>query len=216
MAVPSTYLTKAENARGILEAIQRAGVPERFTHDFLQKQLGFTSSRDRPIIPMLKALGFIDDSNVPTDRYRAYRDPDESKRVMAEAMRSAYADVFAADQRADLLNPSKLTGIFARISGKGDAVTRKMASTFKALADLADFEALPGTPTLPVEDPRSSDEASIEQDEVPTNQQPAGSSELLGTSAPVLHHDVHVHLPVSTDIAVYDAIFRSLKEHLTS
>ena len=30
----------------------------------------------------------------------------------------------------------------------------------------------------------------------------------------VMHHDVHVHLPVSTEIDVYDAIFRSLRQNL--
>ena len=30
----------------------------------------------------------------------------------------------------------------------------------------------------------------------------------------VLRHDVHIHLPVSTDIKVYDAIFRSIRENL--
>jgi hypothetical protein len=216
LAVPSTYLTKAESARDILDAIQRAGVPERFSHDFLQKQLGFTSSSDRPIIPMLKVLGFIDDANVPTDRYRSYRDPSESKRVMAEAMRSAYADIFAADQRADLLSAAKLNGIFARVSGKGDSVTRKMASTFKVLVDLADFDALPGERVSTAD----SDEATGERKEVSVDTgQAAISTAGVNNAAgggPVLHHDVHVHLPVSTDIAVYDAIFRSLKEHLAS
>jgi hypothetical protein len=30
---------------------------------------------------------------------------------------------------------------------------------------------------------------------------------------PALHHDVHIHLPVSTNVKVYDTIFRSLREH---
>ena len=184
--------------------MQRAGVPDKFTNEFLQKQLGFTSSSDRPVIPVLKALGFIDDANVPTDRYRAYKDPTDAKRVMAEAVRSAYADVFAADQRADQLSATKLQGILARISGKGDSVTQKMASTFKALADLGDFDAVPGQEN-PDEDQKTPEES------------PGGVAERRAPSAtgPILHHDVHVHLPVSTDIAVYDAIFRSLREHLT-
>jgi hypothetical protein len=59
MAVPSAYLTTTKNAAAILAAMQRAGVPERFTFEFL-KQLGFGSSSDRAMIAVLKALGFFE------------------------------------------------------------------------------------------------------------------------------------------------------------
>ena len=32
--------------------------------------------------------------------------------------------------------------------------------------------------------------------------------------AHALHYDIQIHLPTTTDIAVYNAIFKSLKEHL--
>lgn len=46
-AVP--YMLSVANLHKILDKIQTAGVPEVFNHDFL-KDLGFTSSNDRPII----------------------------------------------------------------------------------------------------------------------------------------------------------------------
>jgi hypothetical protein len=202
MPVPSAYLTKAESAGPILGAIQRAGVPDRFTHEFLQKQLGFTSSADRPVLSVLKALRFLDDSGVPTERYRQYKDPSQARRVMAEAMREAYADIFAADQRADRLSGAQLRGMFGRISGKGESVTQKMASTFAALAALADFEAVPGE--------RDADESATRQGE--EDLAPSANGGTTGVLS--LRHEVHVHLPSSTDIAVYNAIFRSLRENL--
>lgn len=69
MAIPSAYLTSAKNIRPILEDIQRAGVPSRFTYDFL-KQLGHPSSANRPVIGVLKALRFLSDNGEPTERYR--------------------------------------------------------------------------------------------------------------------------------------------------
>ena len=204
MPVPSAYLTKAESAAPILSAIQRAGVPERFTHEFLQKQLGFTSSADRPVLSVLKALRFLDDSGVPTERYRRYKDPSQAPQVMAEAMREAYADIFAADQGADRLTGTQLRGMFGRISGKGDAVTRKMASTFTALAALADFDAMPGEAVPPA----GIGEHTHEENDA------TGAANRDSGAALTLRHDVHVHLPASTDIAVYNAIFRSLRENL--
>jgi hypothetical protein len=209
MAVPSAYLTKANAAAPILAAIQKAGIPERFTYDFLQKQLGFTSSADRPMIPVLKALRFLDDAGVPLERYRRYRDPAHSKAVLAEAVRDAYADVFAGDQKANERNTTQLKGVFARISGKGDAVAQKMAATFKALAEQADFDALPGDPHQPAVTPAPAVE---ERDEAPAGQEAPPSSD--GRMAIALRHDIHIHLPESTDIAVYDAIFRSIRNNL--
>ena len=60
------YMPTVGNLPKILQAIQRAGVPEVFTVDFL-KDLGFKSSNDRPIIRVLKYLGFLSQSGHPTD-----------------------------------------------------------------------------------------------------------------------------------------------------
>jgi hypothetical protein len=43
MTVPTAYMTSFNKVPNILEAVRKAGVPERFTYEFL-KQLGFASS----------------------------------------------------------------------------------------------------------------------------------------------------------------------------
>jgi hypothetical protein len=205
MTIPAGYLTTVRNIKPILEDMQRAGVPPRFTYDFL-KQLGHGSSANRPVIGVLKALGFLTDTGEPTDRYRRFKDPAHSRRVMAEALREAYADVFTVDQQANERTTNDLKGIFARLSDKGDAVNMKMASTFKTLAELADFQA----PPLSVGESPAMAEAEGPAD---TTSPPVFHRETR-EGALVVHHDVHVHLPVTTDIAVYNAIFRSLRENL--
>jgi hypothetical protein len=201
MAVPSSYLFSTKNVGNILDAIQRAGVPPRFTYDFFNKQLGFPSSSDRPIIPLFKAMRFIDESGVPTDRYRRFKDKSVAGAALAEGLREAYADVFASDQQAQNLRPEELKGLFARLSGKSETVAEKMATTFKALASHADFAAQAAS------NGSGPDVSKEEEEERPEEVH----AELRGLQ---LHHDVHVHLPVSTDIAVYDAIFRSLRQTL--
>jgi hypothetical protein len=188
----------------IFAAIRLAGVPDRFTHEFL-KQLGFTSSSDRAVIPVLKALRFLDDSSVPTDRYKRFRDPAIAGAVLAEAMRDAYADVFTVNQKANEQGAAALAGVFKRISGKSDPVSRKMATTFKALTDLADWTAAAAAPPATTDEP---------EDPPPPPVSPPAGSGSGSVSLPTLHHDIHVHLPTTTDVKVYDAIFRSLREHL--
>src|SRR2546421_1331148 len=130
MAVPSAYLTSSRGIKEILENVQKAGVPQRFTYEFL-KQLGHASSADRPAVAVLKALRFLSDNGEPTDRYRRFKDPGQARLVMAEALRDAYADVFTVDQQANERTSKELQGVFARLSGKGEAVNEKMATTFK-------------------------------------------------------------------------------------
>lgn len=209
MAVPSAYLTSTKNTAAIFDAMQRAAVPDRFTYEFL-KQLGFAASGDRPMIPVLKTIGFLDDASNPTALYRRFKDKNIAKAVLARGIRAGYADVFAIDTDAHTKSSQDLTGIFSRLSEKGEAVTVKMASTFKALCGLADFSAS----AVPDETPPPPDP----EGEVRPTPSPPGVEQIPTLPLPPgvlsLRHDIHVHLPLSTDVAVYDAIFKSIKANL--
>ena len=195
-----------KNVPEIFTALGSAGVPDRFTHEFL-KQLGFTSSNDRAFPAVLKTLRFLDDNGVPTDRYRRYRDASIARAVMAEALRDAYSDLFKVNEKAQDMTNANLTGAVKRITGKTDSVSQKIASTFKALSKLADWSG--GTPIAAATAPDVHDEPPT----TPPDATPTTVPELGPSLLPSLHHDVHIHLPVSTNVQVYDAIFRSLREH---
>ncbi|MGB3187418.1 MAG: DUF5343 domain-containing protein [Ornithinimicrobium sp.] len=93
MGLPNAYLTSFKNTSAILRAIQAAQAPSRFTQKFLEG-LGFSNTNDRAIINVLKALGFLDDSGVPTQRYHRYLDQTQSALVLASGIRDAYEDLF--------------------------------------------------------------------------------------------------------------------------
>ena len=204
MAVPTSYLVGTKNLNDILTAIQKAGVPTKFTYEFLKK-LGFPSSNDRPIIPVFKSMRFLDGTGVPLDRYRRFRDQGQAAAVMAEGMREAYVDVFSVDQKPQDLSTEELKGIFARLSGKSDSVTEKMAMTFKALAAHADFSAPPAVEETPEEAEQQLDEEERRElvESIPHRER----------ATLRLHHDIHVHLPESDKIEVHDAIFRALRQN---
>jgi hypothetical protein len=206
MAVPSAYLTSTKNTKKMFASIQKASVPTNgFTYEFL-KQLGYASSSDRPIIPVLKAIRFLDQSGKPTELYRMYKDPAVAGRAVAQGLRAGYADLFAIDTEAYKKNTQELAGMFSRLSDKGESVTAKMGLTFHALAALADFSQ-PETPAPGEQDDEQQDE---QQDERGEERRQNGSDQPSRGSFS-LRHDIHVHLPLSTDVAVYDAIFKSLR-----
>ena len=202
VTVPSAYLTSTKNTPPIFAAIQKAGVPDVFTFEFL-KQLGFASSRDRPTISVMKAIGFLDEAGRPTALYRNYKDPALAKSAVAQGLRLGYADLFSIDTEAHTKSVQQLAGMFGRLSDKGEAVTQKMASTFKALAALADFSAVAQASTKDVERPQQ-----------PLVDEPDRTGDDSAGVSLNLRHDIHVHLPLSTDVAVYDAIFKSLKANI--
>ena len=214
VAVPSTYFVSTKNLEAILEQIGRGQVPSRFTFEHL-KQLGYGSSNDRPIIPVLKALGFLDSNGVPTDQYRRLKDPNDAPFAIAEGVREAYSDVFAVDERADKLSLDKLKGIFARLSDKNQLVTDRMATTFRALADEGNFERAAAGGDGPGDD--DDDDGGGDDRGGGDGDGSDGAGGLGGGGGIItLRHDVHVHLPATEDIKVYDAIFRSLRDTLLS
>lgn len=213
MAVPSTYMITANHLPGILEAIQHAGVPPRFTQEFL-RSLGYESSNDRAVIGVLKSLGFLDQSGVPTDQYRAYRNRAEAPYILATAIREAYSDLFLAHENAQTLPAERVKGILATRVDKGDAVLKKMAATFRALVASAKWDREDGTDAPP-----STDEAVPDSSDEPVSATAAMAGvprpTVTGPGAgPEFHYNIQIHLPVTKDIAVYNAIFKSLREHL--
>lgn len=223
MALTQSYLITTKNLPAFIAAIQSAKAPERFTTRFLN-QLEFTSSNDRLYLGVLKGLGFIDESGVPTKRYYAFLDQSESGRVLADAIRDAYEDLFAVNKRAQDLSVDEVKNKLKALTQgqKSDNVTSLMAATFKALCSQADWSA----------DTRA---ATTSSGGVGVMTSPANAS--VTTPLPAAHssapsvdgrsgasfdkkfqlrYDIHIHLPESRDPAVFDAIFEAMRKHLAA
>ncbi len=214
MALPSAYLTSTKNLTAILEAIQQAKAPERFTVRFLQS-LDFKASPDRLIIGVLKALGFLDDQGKPTSRYFAYLDAGQARVVMAEGIRYAYKDLFDVNINAHKLSRVDLTNKLKTLTqGQyGETVIGKMAMTFSSLCKLADFEQVRRAPEDDIDSDIEDDNEDI-FDDAESDKIPLRKKRLPRLSVNGLHYNIQIILPESRDPAVYDALFRSLREHL--
>jgi hypothetical protein len=199
MDVTNAYMYTVKSLPQMFEAIQKAQVPPRFTHDFL-RTLGFKSTNDRSFINVLKGLGFLDANSVPTQAYRDLRDKKAGGGVLARQLRQAYRGLFLADENAHELSVEDLKGKFATLTGKDQSVVQKMASTFKALAGIADFK-LAATPAVTT--------AAEEPVESPALEQVTPRPSSLSFA-----HTIYINLPATRDVAVYDAIFKSIREHL--
>jgi hypothetical protein len=183
----------------LFRKIKEAQVPPKVTVDFIHTKLGLKSSSYRAMIPLLKRLGFIDDSSVPNAYYRDYRDETKSKIIMAQLVRNAYRDLFATSEYAYKLKREDVIAKLNTVLGTpaDDKVTPKVAGTFMALCDLADFESQGIPEAVPIPE-----KVGL----VPSLQQPATK---LGIS-----YTINLNLPPTTDIEVFNAIFKALRENL--
>ncbi len=226
MALTSAYLVTTKNLEAFFNSIQSAKAPERFTTKFLT-QLDLTSSNDRLFIGLLKGLGFIDEGGVPTKRYFEFLDQTQAPRILAEALRDAYSDLFAINKNAQALTVDEVKNKLRTLTlgQKSDKVVSLMANTFKALVDLADWESpsverLAATHAGTTEPPPPAAPPTTGPPIQPaTTTQPAPTplppSQESSRQPLQLHYDIQIHLPESRDPAVFDAIFQALRKHLT-
>ena len=99
---------------------------------------------------------------------------------------------------------NKLRTLYA--GSKKDALIGRIASTFAALCDYADFSgSLQKPKAKPPIPPKTDIEDKTKGDSPPV---------IKSVSLDSLQYHVNIILPESRDQAVYDAIFKTLRDHL--
>jgi len=91
MATPLPYVVAPKNIEVLFSRIASAKVPEAFTHAYLTQTIGLKGSNDRALISLLRSLGFIDGTSKPTSEYSALKNVALRPKVIADAVRHAYA-----------------------------------------------------------------------------------------------------------------------------
>lgn len=208
MALPKTYLITTKNLEAFLNAIIGAQAPERFTQKFLES-LEFKSTNDRLFIGLLKTLGFIDETGIPTNRYYNFLDQTQSKNIMTDAIKEAYSDLFAVNKKANELSIEDIKNKFKTLTQgqKTDKVLQLMSNTFHALCEYAEWETI----SKKVTKEEQQDKKTVVDKE---NEEETKELKHIDKNIPSLHYNIQIHLPETRDAAVYEALFKSLKDHL--
>ncbi len=213
MALPNSYTVKAGSFKAYFDAIQSAQAPERFTVKFLEG-LEFASTNDRTFIGILKELGFLDANNVPTKRYYEFLDQDIAPGVLADGIKEMFSDLFAIRKDAQKMTQAevynKLRTLYAG-KGKTDNLIKLIATNFVALCKLADFEK--GKTEAPKNDDKDKIEEEKDKQKEHTDDS-GGGKRSKKVNIDGLQYHINIVLPDTKDQAVYDAIFKSLRDHL--
>jgi hypothetical protein len=200
------YLSSNKNLPKLFEKILSAQKPSTFTHDYLQNTIGLKGTNDRPLIPLLRSLGFIDPANVPTAAYDLLKNKVTANAAIAAGIKKAYEGLFKADEKANELGKAELKGLLSQVSGADEKMVEWSARTFAALAKLADFSA-----NLPVgveEEPEAEEEADEGVDEAEGKKRKNGKPSGL---RPEFHYNIQIHLPGNGTEETYLNIFNALR-----
>lgn len=198
------YVTAYGNITKVLERIRTAQTPPRFSLDFLGTTLNLTGGGARPLIPFLKRTGFLASDGTPTELYKQFRNPSQSGRAAAKALRVGYANLYRVNEYLHDASDAQLKGIVVQVTGSdaGSSTVQAIVGSFKALKALATFsngETDEGTPP------------ELSQTDIAADQR--GRLEAPPANLR-LGYTINLYLPATSDITVFDAIFKSLKEHL--
>lgn len=210
MGLPDSYTQKPGAIPAYFDAVLDAQPPDRFSIKFLEN-LGFTSTNDRLFVGILKDLGFLTADGAPQQRYYEFMDRTQYRTILATAIQEAFSDLFAVNKKANELPPdevkNKLRTLYA--GKKTDNVIDRIAKTFTALCEYADFSK-PAAMMKTIE----GDKAKKKDEGEPKKTERAIQTVSGAVALDSLQYHINIVLPDTRDQAVYDAIFRSLREHL--
>lgn len=189
-----------------LEKIKSAATPDRFTQDFLSTKLGLRGGTAKAVIPFLKRVGFLGTDGAPTERYKRFRNAAASGGAAAEALKQGYRPLYDRNEYAHELSDTEVKGLIVESSGfEHDSSTVKaILGSYKALKAYAKFE---GGGTIDEDEVTVEDQTAVRT--VADANRNSGSVASLGLS-----YTINLNLPATSDVAVFNAIFKSLREHL--
>lgn len=159
----------------------------------------------RPIIPILKATGLLSQTSAPTEFYAQFQTDTGRASAALQALRSGFGEIFRRNQYAHKADEAALLDVIVAVTGlpKKDNIVRYILNTFQAFQDYAKHAREDGKAD-------ESGDAPAAHDAPPP---PVGQNLSAGGRLQ-LAYNINVVLPETTNVEVYNAIFKSLKANL--
>lgn len=199
------YSTAPGAFKKALDAMIVAERPERFSGDFMATVLKISGGSARPIPPMLKKMNFLTSDGTPTDLYSKFKSDSARGQAALDGLKHAFSEMFRRNDFIHRADESTVKDLIVEITGlkKSDGIVRMISQTFEAIRSYADKSASPSVEGIVLAVPQ--DEGSSTGAEFLTQN---------GNGKIGLSYHINVVLPETDNIAVFNAIFRSLKENL--
>ena len=199
------YVTAPGNVAKALNGIISAATPERVSQDFVKTVLKIPSGSGNQMASYLRKIGFANPDGAPSDLYKQFRNEATRGTAAAVALRQGYAGLFRRNEYVHELPDPKLKGLVIEETGaeSESAAVRNIVSCFKHLKAYASSKAA----TIAEEQKPNVTKLPVPHDIATARQSTNG----VGLN---LSYTINLNLPATSDVAVFNAIFQSLKENL--
>jgi hypothetical protein len=200
MAGKLPYVAQPGIVTSILNKIRDAATPDTFTYEYLEKTLGFKGGNYKQFVPLAKKIGLLNADGTPSDLYKKYRNKHSSGYAIANAIKIGYSEIFTRNENANTLSKEQINGLVVEITGldQKNKVVQLTCQTFEALKQFADFKS-PGV------EGRENKENPITENNADNQSNDFGMN---------LSYVINLVLPKTDDPAVFNAIFKSLRDNL--
>lgn len=204
------YMTAPGSIARIFEKIKDASTPETFSQDFLKTKLGFNGGNYLTFIPWAKKAGLVNGDGTPTNLYKQYRNPTTSAKSLATALRQAYSELYSRNEYCHDLDRKAFKGLVMEATGEAhdSKKVENIVSTFFNAKPLADFDSSSNNKG----DEKKPQPEVIKKEEVVP--QPTATTTTHKQRSIGLSYTINLVLPKTDDPAIFNAIFKSLKENL--
>ncbi|TCN32491.1 DUF5343 domain-containing protein [Sinorhizobium americanum] len=186
-----------------LEGIIAAERPDKFSPDFMETILHLTGGGARAVPPMLKKMQFLSPDGSPTTLYSKFKTDGGRSQAAYEGLRNAFGELFKRKEFVHRADESAVKDVLVEITGlkKADSIIRLMYATFEAVRAFITADV-------------------VKESDAGRETEVGNAAERITQDRPVdgvklgLSYQINIVLPETENIAVFNAIFKSLRDNL--
>lgn len=203
------YVTATGNVEKTLKAIKAAATPESVSQDFVKTILGIKGGSGNQMTAYLKKIGFATADGTPTDLYKKFRNSTTEGSAAAQALKTGYASLYVRNEYMHKLSDDDLKGLVIEETGaeQDSNVVPLILACIKQLKKFAKWDLVPAEEAAEKPAPEMPPSNAVSHH----NPSALPGAQRLGLN---LGYTINLNLPATSDPAVFNAIFRALKEHL--
>lgn len=204
------YVTAAGNVERTLNGIKTAATPPSVSQDFVKTILKIRGGSGNQMTAYLRKIGFANTDGTPTELYNSFRNPATQGKAALEALKIAYKPLYTRNEYMHKLGDKELAGLVIEETGESNDsnVVPLIVSCIKAIKK---FVHESEQPAKDAGNNAATSPIPSQTEQIQTPQLPVQQSQQLRMN---LGYTINLNLPATSDVAVFNAIFKSLKEHL--
>ncbi|MEO5493127.1 MAG: DUF5343 domain-containing protein [Sphingomonas sp.] len=205
------YVTATGNVAKALNNIAAAATPDAVTQNFVKTMLKISGGSGNQMTSFLKKIGFVNTDGTPSEIYRKFRNSATRGAAAAESLKFGYAPLYKRNEFLHELSDKDLKGLILEETGMAaeSSAPGLILSCIKSIRQFADFSK------EDIAESQADNMIALNANSSTRNNQKnsAASSATPNKIGFNVGYNINLNLPATTDIAVFNAIFKSLKEN---